>query len=54
MTDKRVIKLDCEIILKKDNAILLGRRKNCYGVGTWGLPGGYLEYGESLIECAYF
>lgn len=52
MMNNEHIKLGCEVFLKKDNAILLGKRKNCYGEGTWGLPGGHLEYGESLMECA--
>lgn len=46
------IKVGCEVFLIKDNAVLLGKRKNCYGEGTWGLPGGHLEYGESILECA--
>ena len=46
------IKIGCEVFIKQDNAILLGKRKNCYGAEQWGLPGGHLEYGESLVECA--
>jgi 8-oxo-dGTP diphosphatase len=46
------IKIGCEVFLKQGDTILLGKRKNCYGEGTWAVPGGHLEYGEMLIEAA--
>lgn len=45
-------KIGCEIFIFDASRILLGKRKNCYGEGTWALPGGHLELGESLMDCA--
>lgn len=36
----------------KDGKILLGLRKNVFGHDTWGLPGGHIEYNESIQQCA--
>ena len=46
------IKIGCEIFIIENNQLLLGKRKNCFGEGTWALPGGHLEHGESIIACA--
>jgi 8-oxo-dGTP diphosphatase len=42
--------IGCELFLCKGDAILLGKRKNCYGAGTWALPGGHLEFNERLVD----
>lgn len=40
------------VFVVRDDKLLLGKRKNVFGDGTWGLPGGHLEYMESLEDCA--
>lgn len=40
------------IIVRRNNEILLLRRKNVHGDGTWSTPGGHLDPGETPEECA--
>ncbi|MEK7564601.1 MAG: NUDIX domain-containing protein [Patescibacteria group bacterium] len=44
------ILIGCEAFIKKENRILFGLRKNCFGDGTWGLPGGHLEFREKVVN----
>lgn len=40
------------VIVRNDGNVLLGKRKNAHGEGTWSFPGGHIEYGEDISECA--
>jgi len=40
------------VIVIKEDRVLLGKRKNAHGSGTWAFPGGHLELSESIKDCA--
>jgi 8-oxo-dGTP diphosphatase len=44
-------RIGCEAYIYADGKILLGKRGNVHGSGTWALPGGHLEYMERVDEC---
>lgn len=45
-------KVGVATIITKGNKVLLDKRKNAHGENTFCFPGGHLEFGESLEDCA--
>ena len=45
-------KIGVACLIYRDNQLLLGQRLNSHGDGTWALPGGHLENGETPFDCA--
>ena len=52
MAGKRRPKVGVGVLVLKDGKVLLTKRKGTHGKGEWAFPGGHLEYGESIEECA--
>ncbi len=46
-----IVRIGVNVFVLRSNKLLLGKRKGV-GEGSWGLPGGHFEYGESMIGAA--
>jgi 8-oxo-dGTP diphosphatase len=44
-------KVGVGVFVERNGKILVGKRKGSHGAGTWALPGGHLEPGESFETC---
>lgn len=47
----QVARVGTACLVVKDDRFLLGLRQGEFGKNTWGLPGGHLEFGESVTDC---
>ena len=45
-------KVGVGVVIIKDNKVLMGKRKNAHGEGSWSFPGGHLEFNEPIENCA--
>ncbi len=49
MTATKNFKIGVNAILIRDHEVLLGKRLSPKGYGDWGVPGGHLNYRESMV-----
>jgi ADP-ribose pyrophosphatase YjhB (NUDIX family) len=40
------------VLIDREGCVLLGKRRGGFGAGKWGLPQGYIEFGEDFITAA--
>ncbi len=50
--EKAIPRIGIGVFVEKEGKVLLGKRKNTHGALMWAPPGGHLEFGESVEECA--
>ena len=47
-----VVRVGVQVIARREGRLVMVERARGFGAGTWCLPGGHLEPGETIIECA--
>ncbi len=51
--ERQLFRASADVLLIRDGKVLLGRRKDTgFGDGMYGIPGGHLEAGETLLQTA--
>ncbi len=46
------VRVGVAAVILREGRVLLGERTGSHGANTWATPGGHLELGESIEECA--
>lgn len=46
------VKVGISVLVFKGRKVLLGKRKGSHGEGEYASPGGHLEFGETIFDCA--
>lgn len=46
------VRVGVGVIIMRGSKILMGKRKGSHGAGTYSIPGGHLEFGETVGTCA--
>jgi 8-oxo-dGTP diphosphatase len=53
VNDGMVPRVGVAVIVRRGNTVLLGKRRSTsHGDGVWQFPGGHLEWGEDIADCA--
>ncbi|MEK9970523.1 MAG: NUDIX domain-containing protein [Ferrovibrio sp.] len=52
MSETQYPKVGVGVMIRRGETILLGRRRNSHGDGSYSWCGGHLEYGETFEQCA--
>jgi len=52
MSAAELPKVGVGVMIRRGDQILLGRRRNSHGDGSYSWCGGHLEYGETFEQCA--
>lgn len=50
--EQAVASVGVGIIVMKNDKVLLMKRTGSHGSGTWSCPGGHIDFGESIEQCA--
>lgn len=47
-----VVRVGVQAIVRRERDLLMVQRSRGFGEGSWCFPGGHLEPGETIVECA--